>query len=302
MVNGARRMPRIRIPAGGAADRTRALLASLNVHTVCQEAQCPNRWECFGRGTATFMILGSVCTRGCRFCAVQPGVPGPVDDGEPRRVAESAAKLGLKYVVVTSVTRDDLPDGGAHQFVRTIEEIRRLLPDAGIEVLTPDFQGDVRAIEAVLRAKPSVFNHNIETIKRLTPQLRSKASYLRSLAVLGYAYRFAPDIPTKSGIMVGIGESPDEVRATMADLRACGCRILTIGQYLAPSKEHYPVNEYVSDGQFAGYQKWAEEMGFDGVASGPLVRSSYHAELVAGRRRVGSGPELLVDTVRVIRP
>ncbi len=253
------------------------MLASLELRTVCQAADCPNRWECFANHTATFLILGDVCTRNCRFCKIASGAPLPVDPAEPEKVADAAKKLGLEYVVITSVTRDDLADGGAGQFVATIRAVRDRVPGAGIEVLTPDFGGDVPALESVLAESPSVFNHNVETIERLTPALRSMASYLRSLAVLEYAGRLAPEVPTKSGLMVGVGEKPDEVRKTLADLREVGCRIVTIGQYLAPSKDHYPVQEHVSGETFARYRAWAEELGFAAVAAGPLVRSSYQA-------------------------
>ena len=253
------------------------MLASLRVHTVCQEAACPNRWECFGAGTATFMILGTTCTRACRFCAVTHGAPVPPDADEPRRIADAAQRLQLAYVVITSVTRDDLPDGGAGHFATTIRAVCEALPDTGVEVLTPDFQGDVRALETVLAAQPAVFNHNIETVERLTPALRNKASYLRSLAVLGYAHRRAPELAIKSGLMAGVGETSEEIRATLGDLRSAGCSIVTIGQYLAPSAKHAPVQRYVSEEEFAEYSRWAHELGFAGVAAGALVRSSYHA-------------------------
>ena len=270
-------LPRIRIPAKASIDRTHDLLTSLNLHTVCQEASCPNRWECFSDNTATFLILGDVCTRNCRFCGVATGTPLPVDPEEPEKVAEAAAKLGLNYVVVTTVTRDDLPDGGAFQFVAVVQAIRRKLPDAGIEVLTSDFEGNIESLENILAERPAIFNHNVETVKRLTPEMRSKASYLRSLAVLEYAARFAPGIPTKSGFMVGAGESEREVRETLEDLRTVNCRIVTIGQYLAPSDKHFPVQEYIPEEKFKFYRNIAKDLEFAAVASGPLVRSSYHA-------------------------
>ncbi len=270
-------LPRIRIPAKASIDKTHDLLKSLNLHTVCQEAGCPNRWECFSDNTATFLILGDICTRNCKFCGVTTGTPPPPDPGEPERIAEAAEKLGLKYVVVTTVTRDDLPDGGAEQFVKIICAIRKKIPNAGIEVLTSDFDGNVEALEKVLSEKPAVFNHNVETVERLTPLLRSKASYLRSLAVLNHAAKFAPDIPTKSGLMVGVGETEEEVRKTLEDLRKVNCKIITIGQYLAPSENHYPVVEFIPEETFELYKKIAEELGFSAVASGALVRSSYHA-------------------------
>jgi lipoic acid synthetase len=276
--------PRVRLPRAGAMDATRAVLASLQVHTVCQAAACPNRWECFGQHTATFLILGDVCTRGCAFCNIRAGTPLPVDADEPQRVAEAAARLGLRYVVVTSVTRDDLADGGAAQFAATIAAVRARLPDADIEVLTPDFQGDVRALDAVLAAQPSVFNHNLETVARLTPQLRVQASYARSLAVLDYVHRCAPDVPTKSGVMVGAGETDDEVHCALRDVRAVGCALVTIGQYLAPSAQHHPVTAQITAAQFERYAGWAHTLGFRGVACGPLVRSSYHAAALNAER------------------
>ena len=267
---------RVRLPNRAAIEETRRLLAGLGLHTVCQAADCPNRWECFGRKTATFMILGGICTRDCRFCAVRSGVPERVDAGEPARVAAAAVELGLRYVVVTSVTLDDLPDGGAGQFVTVIEAVRARLPGAGIEVLVPDFGGDVRALDAILAAHPTVFNHNVETVRRLTPELRNRASYDRSLAVLSYAARRG-SMPVKSGLMVGVGERPGEIVETLDDLRAAGCTLVTIGQYLAPSKAHFPVREQISDETFAGYRDHALRVGFRAVAAGPLVRSSYHA-------------------------
>jgi len=273
----AQGLPKITLPPGGRVAAVRTLLASMRVHTVCQEADCPNRWECFGSGTATFLILGAHCTRRCRFCHISGGAPEPVDLDEPRRVAETAAQLGLRYVVITSVTRDDLPDGGAGHFAAVIAAVRARLPHARIEVLTPDFAGEPAALECLFAARPDVFNHNIETVARLTPLLRDKASYLRSLAVLAYAHRMAPDMPVKSGLMVGAGEEPREVRAALEDLRRAGCSLLSIGQYLAPSPAHHPVAERVSEEQFAQYRAWAQELGFAAVAAGPLVRSSYHA-------------------------
>jgi len=270
-------LPRIRIPAKASIDRTHDLLKSLNLHTVCQEADCPNRWECFSDNTATFLILGDICTRNCKFCGVTTGSPLLPDPDEPEKIAEAVVKLGLKYVVITTVTRDDLPDGGAEQFVKIIRAIRKKMPDAGIEVLTSDFDGNIDALEKVLSEKPSVFNHNVETVERLTPKLRSKASYLRSLAVLDHAAKFSPDVPTKSGLMVGVGETVDEVKKTLEDLRNVKCKIITIGQYLAPSENHYQVQKFVDEKTFKLYKNMAEELGFSAVASGALVRSSYHA-------------------------
>lgn len=253
-------------------------LASLGVHTVCQSARCPNLGECFGRGTATFLLMGEVCTRGCRFCAVTAGRPGPLDPEEPARVADAARRLGLAYVVITSVTRDDLPDGGAEHFSQTIRAIRDFLPHARVEVLVPDFQGNATCIERVLEAGPDVFGHNIEMVPRLYPQVRPRGDYRRSLEVLKIARQRYPSIPTKSGLMVGLGESVSEVLSALADLREVGVEAVTIGQYLPPSKQHYPAAEYVSPERFAEYAAAARAMGFRYVASGPLVRSSYLAE------------------------
>ncbi len=278
-------LPRVRMPSRARVEATRTLLASVRVHTVCQEADCPNRWECFGSGTATFLILGDRCTRRCAFCSIHGGTPAPVEADEPARVAAAAAQLGLSYIVITSVTRDDLADGGAGQFAAVIGAVRARLPQARIEVLTPDFSGDVAALECVLAARPDVFNHNVETVARLTPLLRDKASYLRSLAVLAYAHRAAPELPVKSGVMVGAGETPDELHATLRDLRRAGCSLVTIGHYLAPTPQHHPVAARISDAQFAQYRDWAHALGFAAVAAGPLVRSSYRAaEMQAGRR------------------
>ncbi len=261
----------------------RGLLAELGLNTVCGGAHCPNQGECYAAGTATFMILGDVCTRHCRFCAV-PGTdrPEPPDADEPDKVAQAARRMGLRYVVVTSVTRDDLPDGGADHFARTIRAIRRELPDARVEVLTPDFQGDEASLRTVLDARPDVFNHNVETVPRLYDTVRPQADYRQSLAVLRRAGQLAESGParvfTKSGLMVGLGETDEEVRAVLADLRQAGCDIVTIGQYLAPSRDHLPVARFVEPAQFDAYRRQAMEMGFRAVAAGPFVRSSYHAE------------------------
>ncbi len=256
---------------------TRAVVVGCGLHTVCQEARCPNIGECYGRGTATFLILGRVCTRDCRFCAVEHGRPEPVDPEEPERVAEAVDELGLDFVVVTSVTRDDLPDGGAGQFAATIEAVRRRRPGTLVEVLVPDFRGDEEALRTVLKAQPAVLNHNVETVRRLQKIIRPAADYDRSLWVLRRARELAPDIPTKSGIIVGLGETDEEIRETMRDLRRVGCEILTIGQYLRPTRRHIAVDRYVPPEQFEVYRRWGEEMGFAYVASGPFVRSSYRA-------------------------
>ncbi len=280
MKSSTSRLPewlRVKIGKRQRSQRLRALLASCGVNTVCQQARCPNIGDCFSRGTATFMILGTVCTRDCRFCAVAHGTPEPLDPREPERVAAAAAKMGLDFVVITSVTRDDLPDGGAAHFASTIQAVRRRLPEAGIEVLVPDFRGDRRALATVLDARPTVLNHNVETVPRLQRIIRPAADYERSLRVLQWAKELWPDVITKSGLIVGLGETDDEVRSTLADLRAVGCDIVTIGQYLRPTRRHYPVKRFVEPSVFETYAEWAYELGFAYAASGPFVRSSYKA-------------------------
>lgn len=261
------------------------LLRTHRLATVCEEARCPNRGVCFAKPTAAFMILGDRCTRACAFCAVAPGAPssfGPPDPGEPERVAAAAAELGLRYVVVTSVTRDDLPDGGAAQFAATIRAVRRRVDGIKVEVLTPDFNGDLSALAAVLAARPDVFNHNIETVPRLYATVRPQADYGRSLRVLRAAKRLAPEVATKSGLMAGLGESRGELLQAFADLRAAGCEILTVGQYLRPAKKNLPVVEYVAPEIFEELRQRASAMGFSFVAAGPLVRSSMNAEEMYG--------------------
>ncbi|NLF30615.1 MAG: lipoyl synthase [Planctomycetes bacterium] len=278
-----RRLPpwlKRRIPAGAKLHEVTALLEELKLTTVCDGAHCPNRGECFARGTATFMILGERCTRNCRFCAVEPGQLPPPRADEPQAVAEACRRLSLRYVVITSVTRDDLPDGGAHHFARTIDAVRRVCGGARIEVLTPDFQGDTAAIDTVLAAHPDVFNHNVETVGRLYGDVRPQADYRRSLDVLAYVGRRGGDILSKSGLMVGLGERPEEIREVMHDLRRVGCDILTIGQYLAPSPNHYPVARFVEPSEFDLWRREGEALGFAAVAAGPFVRSSYNAEHV----------------------
>ncbi|MEW6261280.1 MAG: lipoyl synthase [Thermodesulfobacteriota bacterium] len=273
---------RRRLPTGGHYERVRRLLRQGHLHTVCENACCPNQWECYSQNTATFLILGPVCTRNCRFCAIHKGRPEPVDPQEPLRIADAARQLGLRYVVITSVTRDDLPDGGASQFARTIEAVRNALPDAGIEVLIPDFQGDASALAAVLQARPTVLNHNIETVPRLYPLVRPMADYRRSLELLARVSTGQPTgILVKSGIMVGLGESDEEIASTLMDLKRHGCTLVTIGQYLQPSTAHLPVQRYVRPEQFEAYRAKAIDMGFSGVVSGPFVRSSYHAGTMA---------------------
>ena len=253
------------------------ILRDLNLHTVCQSALCPNIAECFGKGTATFMILGNICTRNCRFCAVTGGDPQPVDRDEPRRLALAVRKLNLRHVVVTSVTRDDLPDGGAGHFASTIYELRREAPDATVEVLTPDFQGDGSALKTVVLSGPDVFNHNLETVPRLYSTVRPMADYHRSLRVLSKAREFDPEMCTKSGIMLGLGEERAEVSEVIRDLRVAGCSILTVGQYLRPSKAHLEIREYVRPEVFLDIEEEARAQGFSYVASGPFVRSSFNA-------------------------
>ncbi|KJS87720.1 MAG: lipoyl synthase [Peptococcaceae bacterium BICA1-8] len=254
------------------------MLDRLSLHTVCEEANCPNVIECFGRKTATFMILGRICTRNCTFCNVGKGEVEEVDFEEPYRVASAVQELNLKHVVITSVTRDDLSDGGADHFVRVIEKIRELENKVTIEVLIPDFQGDGDALLKVIKGRPDILNHNIETVPRLYSSVRPQANYLRSLKLLENAKQIDDAIYTKSGIMLGLGEKEEEVVNVMKDLRNIGCDVLTIGQYLAPSKNHHPVIEYIEPVIFEKYKEIGYELGFKYVASGPLVRSSYHAD------------------------
>jgi lipoic acid synthetase len=268
-----------KIPTGGHANRVRKLLADLRLSTVCQNALCPNLGECFGAQTATFLIMGEICTRNCRFCAIRGGTPESLDPGEPARIAEAARRLELKHVVVTSVTRDDLPDGGASHFVETVRAIRAAI-DASIEILTPDFLGDKDSILAAADCKPDIFNHNVETVPRLYGGVRPMADYEHSLDLLQLVKSSHPDILTKSGFMVGLGETEDEVQSLLSDLRSTGCDIVTIGQYLQPSREHLPVERYVHPDEFEEYRRFSEEMGFLGVASGPYVRSSYNARKI----------------------
>ena len=264
-------------PAGPNYRELKQLVDELKLHTVCESAACPNVGECWNRRTATFMILGNVCTRRCGFCAVQKGPPLEVDYDEPRRVAEASAVLGLKYAVVTSVNRDDRKDGGAELFALTIQAIRERIPGCKVEVLVPDFQGSHAAMEIVMNALPDVLNHNIETVPRLYRQVRLGARYERSLDMLAYAKRLNPSVPTKSGLMLGLGENPDEAEQVIRDLRAHQVDILTIGQYLRPSPKHLPIIRYVPQIEFDGFKRLGYQLGFSHVESGPLVRSSYHA-------------------------
>lgn len=270
---------RLKLPTSDSFAHTRALLDELKLHTVCESARCPNHWECWSKGTATFMIAGDRCTRACGFCAVTTAKPFALEADEPARVAEAVRRMRLKHVVITAVARDDLADGGAEHFRRTIEAVRKLNAEAVIEVLTPDFNDRDEAIEAVLAARPDIFNHNLETVRRLTPAVRSRATYDRSLSVLGKAKaRGGEKIYTKSGMMLGLGEMEDEIFTAIEDLRQAGCDILTLGQYLQPTLKHLPVVEFVHPERFAFYGEEARRMGFRHVASGPMVRSSYHAE------------------------
>jgi lipoic acid synthetase len=264
-------------PAGSNYRELKALVTDLKLHTVCESAACPNVGECWNRRTATFMILGNVCTRRCGFCAVQKGAPLDVDYDEPRRVAEACSILGLKYAVITSVNRDDRKDGGAELFALTIDAIRERIAGCKVEVLVPDFQGSHAAMEIVMNAHPDVLNHNTETVPRLYRQVRLGARYERSLEMLAYAKQARPFIPTKSGLMLGLGETRDEVLGVMRDLRAHHVDILTLGQYLRPSQKHLPIIRYVPEDEFAEYKRIGYELGFTHVESGPLVRSSYHA-------------------------
>ncbi|MBI5063166.1 MAG: lipoyl synthase [Desulfatitalea sp.] len=268
---------RVRMPTGPAYEETRRLLRNGHLHTVCQEAHCPNSFECFSRRTATFLILGDHCTRDCAFCAVKQGPRQAPDPDEPRRVAQAAAEMRLRYVVVTSVTRDDLPDGGAAHFAATIAALRLAIPEVRVEVLIPDFQGDPASLSVVLAATPDVLNHNVETVPRLYPTVRPQAQYQRSLRLLADAARQAPHIPTKSGLMLGLGESKAEIHQTLSDLRSANCRLLTLGQYLQPTARNLPVERYVPPEEFNEWRRIALDLGFAHVAAAPFVRSSYQA-------------------------
>ena len=268
---------KVRAPGGPGFTETRATVKTLGLHTVCEEARCPNIGECWGHRTATFMLLGDTCTRNCAFCAVRHGRPLTVDPEEPRRVAEAVAKLGLRHVVVTSVNRDDLADGGAGHFAATARRIKELVPDARVEVLVPDFQGDPHAVRTVVASPIDILNHNIETVPRLYKRVRPGARYERSLAVLAEGRRTRRECLTKAGLMLGLGEEKDEIAHVFSDLRAVGCDILTLGQYLRPSVSQLPVERYVTPDEFAELRGEALAAGFRHVESGPLVRSSYHA-------------------------
>lgn len=288
-----RRLPdwlRMPLPQTPAFAQTRNLVKNQRLHTVCESARCPNQWECWSKGTATFMIGGDRCTRACKFCAVDTSKPLPLDAGEPARVAEATQRMGLRHVVITGVARDDLPDGGAEHFRRTIEAVRAAVPGVVIEVLVPDFLDKDEAIETVLAASPEVYNHNLETVRRLTPTVRHRATYDRSLSVLRKVkQKRGNTIYTKSGLMLGLGETEEELRQALADLREVGCDLLTLGQYLQPTPQHLPVVEYIPPQRFADYGRLARQMGFLHVASAPLVRSSYHAGDFTAARGAASG-------------
>ena len=270
---------RLKLPRNSAFTQTRGLIQELGLNTVCESAKCPNHWECWSKGTATFMIAGDRCTRACGFCAVNTSKPLPLENDEPNRVAEAVFRMKLKHVVITAVARDDLQDGGANHFRETIDAVRLRNPEIIIEVLVPDFLDKDDSLDMVLNARPEIFNHNLETIRRLTPKVRSRANYERSLSVLKKVKeRGEGNIYTKSGIMLGLGETESELFESLSDLRSANCDILTLGQYLQPSLCHLPVANYVTPSKFEEYGDKARDMGFMQVASGPMVRSSYHAD------------------------
>jgi len=254
----------------------RTILKKNCLNTVCENARCPNKNECYQKNTATFLIMGNVCTRNCRYCNIGCEKPEPLNPDEPKNIAKAVSELGLKYSVITSVTRDDLSDGGAEHFAQTIYEIRKLTPDTKIEILTPDFKGDTKALDIIIKAKPDVFNHNIETVEHLFKTARPQGNYIRSLDVLKYI-KDNSEIPTKSGLMVGLGESEDDIKQTFADLREVGCDILTVGQYIQPSKQHLEVDKYYTEEEFEHLKGLAEQAGFKKYQIAPLVRSSYNA-------------------------
>jgi len=277
--HSGRRLPpwfKVTIRQGPDYRDIRRTMDSLGLHTICEEARCPNVWECWNNRTATFLILGDICTRRCHYCAVTTGRPLELDREEPLRVAQAVQALGLRHAVITSVNRDELEDGGASVFAETIRHIRRLVPPCAVEVLIPDFEGSEAALTAVVAEKPDILNHNIETVRRLFPSIRPQGKYERSLTLLGRAKRMGAR--TKSGLIVGMGETNEEVRGVMRDLRAVGCDIMTIGQYLRPTKQHLPVARYYHPDEFAAFKTEGLSLGFSHVESGPLVRSSYHAE------------------------
>lgn len=267
---------KIKLPKGFKTSQVVGLLNDKHLHTICSSGMCPNRGECWGAGTATFMIGGNICTRNCKFCNVTTGKPGPLDKKEIDDIIESVKALNLKHIVITSVDRDDLPDGGANHWATMIRALKERCPGVTMEVLIPDFQGKTKLLDIVIAEKPDIISHNLETVRRLTPSVRSVATYQRSLDVLKYIT--SKNIRTKSGIMLGLGETPEEILQTMDDLRAVGCEIMTIGQYLQPTKNHYPLKEYIHPDTFAEYGRIGKEKGFRHIESAPMVRSSYHAE------------------------
>jgi lipoyl synthase len=284
---------RLKLPTQNTFAQTRNLLSDLRLHTVCESAKCPNHWECWSKGTATFMIAGDRCTRACGFCAVTTAKPLALEDDEPARVAEATRRMRLKHVVITAVARDDLADGGAEHFRQTIEAVRAQNPGIVIEVLVPDFLGRDACIDTVLSAEPHIYNHNLETVRRLTPAVRSRATYDRSLQVLRRVKEKRGDSTyTKSGLMLGLGETEEELFTAMADLREARCDLLTLGQYLQPTLKHLPVVEFVAPERFKTYGDHARQLGFVHVASGPMVRSSYHADEV----RISELPSLAMPT------
>lgn len=266
-----------RAPGTGQYTHLKRLMRAKTLHTVCEEAHCPNMGECWGQGTATFMILGDICTRSCAYCAVTTGMPEALDEGEPLRVALAVRAMALRHAVITSVDRDDLPDGGAGIFAETIRRIRELVPECSVEVLTPDFKGDLDAVATVVEARPEIFSHNLETVPRLYRFLRPGGRYNRALEVLAHSKALDPSVLTKSGIICGMGETGDELKGAMLDLVDAGIEILTLGQYLRPSPRHQPIDRYYTPEEFAELKRIGEEMGFKHVEAGPLVRSSYHA-------------------------
>ncbi len=269
---------KVKMPGGPNYAKLKGIMRESDLHTVCEEARCPNIGECWERQTATFMILGDTCTRACTYCAVTTGTPSGLDLGEPIRLARTVVNLSLKYVVITSVNRDDLPDGGAFVFAQCIKQIRKSLPSCKIEVLTPDFEGNLDSLRVVMDAGPDTFNHNIETVRRVFPRVRAKGDFDISLEVLSRAKTLNRTAVTKSGMMVGLGETMDEIVQTMVDLRKVDCDLLTIGQYLRPSQKHAPISKWYTPNEFKELKEQGESLGFKHVASGPLVRSSYHAD------------------------
>lgn len=278
---------RVKLPSDKGFACTSHLLKDLRLNTVCQSARCPNTWECFSKSVATFLILGRECTRNCAFCNINPGAPQPVDSDEPTRVAEASVRLGLKHIVITSVTRDDLPDGGAEHFAESIRQVRARLPHCTVEVLIPDFRGDAAALRTVLDARPDVLNHNVETAARLYPDIRPQADYGQSLELLRRTVRYAAEtganIPAKSGLMVGLGETDEEIRHTIRDLAEAGCTMITVGQYMRPSLQHPPVRHYMPPEDFDALADYGRSLGVPKMFCAPLVRSSYHAAELAGK-------------------